>query len=57
MEAPWTDNGWLEYRLRAVEDAILNQRTMMTEGATMADKVKSVLLEKEGALATANDEL
>jgi hypothetical protein len=52
-----TDNGWLEYRLRAVEDALLDQRTLTVEGTTVVDKVKVVLLEKEEVLVTANGEL
>jgi hypothetical protein len=52
VEALQTDNGWLEYRLRAVEDALLGQRTLTVEGTTAVDKVKVVLLEKEEVLAT-----
>jgi hypothetical protein len=57
LEALQTDNGWLEYRMRAMEDAILDQRTLMAEGITAVHKVKVVLLEKEEVLATANGEL
>jgi hypothetical protein len=54
VEALRTDNNWLEYRLRAVQDALLDQRALITEGATAVDRVKSVLLERDEALATAN---
>jgi hypothetical protein len=57
VEAVRTDNGWLEYRLRAVQDALLDQRALTVEGTTAVDRVKIVLLEKDEALATANDEL
>jgi hypothetical protein len=51
------DNCWLEYKLRAVEDALLDHRTLMAEGTTAVDKVKAVLLEKEEVLAMVNGEL
>jgi hypothetical protein len=57
VDALQTDNDSLEYRLKALEDALLNQRTLTTEGTTTVDKVKAVLLEKEEVLATANGEL
>jgi hypothetical protein len=57
VDALQTDNGSLEYRLRALEDALLDQRTLTIEGTTTVDKVKAVLLEKEEVLATANGEL
>jgi uncharacterized protein YgiM (DUF1202 family) len=57
VEALQTDNGWLEYQLRAVQDALLDQRALTAEGTTAVDRVKTVLLEKEEALTTANDEL
>jgi hypothetical protein len=57
MEAPRTDNGRLEYWLRAVQDALLDQRALTAEGTTAVDRVKIALLEKDEALATANDEL
>jgi septal ring factor EnvC (AmiA/AmiB activator) len=57
VETLRTDNGWLEYRLRAVQDALLDQRTLTTEGATAVDRVKTALLERDEALAMANDDL
>jgi hypothetical protein len=40
-----------------VKDALIDQRTLATENATAVDKVKVVLQEKEGALATVTGEL
>jgi chromosome segregation ATPase len=57
VEALQTDNGWLAYRLRAVQVALLDQRALTTEGTTAVDQVKTALLEKNEALVTANDEL
>jgi hypothetical protein len=51
------DNGWQEYRLRAVEDTLLDQRTLLAEGTTAIDKVKVMLLEKEEVLVMAIGEL
>jgi hypothetical protein len=47
----------LEYWLRAVQDALLDQRALTAKGTTAIDRVKIALLEKDEALATANDEL
>jgi hypothetical protein len=57
VQALQTDNSWLEYQLRAVKDALLDQRTLMEEGTTVVDKVKAVLLEKEEVRTTANGKL
>jgi Zn-dependent metalloprotease len=57
MEAPRTDNGRLEYWLWAVQDALLDQHALTAEGTTAVDRVKIALLEKDEALAMANDEL
>jgi hypothetical protein len=57
VEALWTDNSWLEYQLRVVQDTLLDQRALTTEGATVVDQVKTVLLEKDGALAMATGDL
>jgi chromosome segregation ATPase len=57
VEALQTDNGWLEYKLMAAEDALIDQRTCAAEYATVVDKVKASLQENEGVLATANDQL
>jgi hypothetical protein len=47
----------LEYRLRAVQDALLDQRVQTTEGTSTVNRVKTVLLERDRALAAANDNL
>jgi chromosome segregation ATPase len=57
VETLRTDNGWLEYQLRAVQDALLDQRTLTTEGTTAVDRVKTALLERDEALAMANYDL
>jgi hypothetical protein len=57
MEALRTDNGWLEYRLRAMQDALLDQRALTTESTTTVDQVKTALLEKDKALAMVNGDL
>jgi DNA repair exonuclease SbcCD ATPase subunit len=40
-----------------VHDALLDQRALTAEGTTAVDRVKTALLEKDEALATANREL
>jgi hypothetical protein len=53
VEALWTDNDWLEYRLRAVRDALLDQGAQTTEGGSVVDMVKAALLERDEALQKA----
>jgi hypothetical protein len=57
VEALQTDNGWLEYQLRAVQDALLDQCTQTTEGASAVDRVKAALVERNKALAVVNGDL
>jgi hypothetical protein len=57
VEALQTDNGWLEYRLWAVQDALLHLCALTAEGTTAVDRVKTALLEKDEVLAMANGEL
>jgi peptidoglycan hydrolase CwlO-like protein len=57
MEALQTDNGWLEYWLRAIQDALLDQCALIAEGTTAVNRMKTALLEKDWALATATDDL
>jgi hypothetical protein len=52
-----TDNGWLEYQLRDVQDALLDQRAQTIECAFTVNRVKAALLERDGALAVANSDL
>jgi hypothetical protein len=40
-----------------VQDALLDQHALTAEGTTAVDRVKILLLEKEGLLAMANGEL
>jgi hypothetical protein len=56
VEALQTDNGWLEYRLRAVQDALLDHRAQTSERASVVDRVKATPLERDGALAAANND-
>jgi hypothetical protein len=57
VEALRTDNSWLEYQLRAVTKALLDQRAQTTEGASAIDWVKAALLERDGAPAAAKSDL
>jgi uncharacterized protein YhaN len=57
VEALRTDNGWLEYRLRVVQDALLDQRAQTTKDASAVDRVKAALLERDEALAVVNGDL
>jgi hypothetical protein len=50
VEALRTDNGWLEYWLRAVRDALLDQSAQTVKGASTVDMVKAALLERDEAL-------
>jgi hypothetical protein len=47
VEALQTNNGWLKYWLRVLQDALLDQRALTAERTTAVDRVKTVLLEKE----------
>jgi chromosome segregation ATPase len=57
VEALRMNNSWLEYRLRAVQDALLDQRAQTAEGTSAVDRVKAALLERDEALAAANGDL
>jgi hypothetical protein len=57
VEALRTDNGWLEYKLMAAEDDLLDKCTLASEAAKEVAKVKVVLQDKEGALVMASGEL
>jgi hypothetical protein len=50
VEAMWTDNGWLEYRLQAVKDELLDQGVHTLEGGSVVDMVRAMLLERDKAL-------
>jgi hypothetical protein len=53
VEALRTNNGWLEYGLRAVRDVLLDQGAQTTEGASAVDMVKAAILERDKALQKA----
>jgi chromosome segregation ATPase len=57
VEALRTDNGWLEYRLRAVRDELLDQGVQTAEGGSAVDMVKVALLERDEALKKAREAL
>jgi hypothetical protein len=47
VQALRTDNGWLEYRLQAVRDELLDQGAQIAEGGSPVDMVRSALLERD----------
>jgi hypothetical protein len=47
----------LEYQLRAVQDALLDQCAQTSEDVSAVDWVKAALLERDGALVVANIDL
>jgi hypothetical protein len=57
VEAQRTDNRWLDYRLRAVRDELLDQGAHTAEGASAVDMVKAVLLARDEALRKAREDL
>jgi hypothetical protein len=57
VEAMWTDNGWLSYRLQAVRDELLDQGAQTAEGASTVDMVKAALLARDEALPKAHEDL
>jgi hypothetical protein len=57
VEVLRTDNGWLEYRLRAVRDELLDQGVQTAEGGSAVDMVKVALLERDEALKKAREAL
>jgi chromosome segregation ATPase len=57
VEALRTDNGWLEYRLRAVWDELLDLGVQTVEGGYAVDMVRAALLERDEALQKAHEAL
>jgi chromosome segregation ATPase len=57
VEALRTDNGWLEYRLRAVWDELLDLGVQTVEGGYAVDMVRAALLERDKALQKAHEAL
>jgi chromosome segregation ATPase len=56
VEALRTDNGWLEYRLQAVRDELLEQDAHAAEDASAVAKVRTTLLERDKALQKARED-
>jgi transposase-like protein len=57
VEALRSDNRWLEYRLRAVRDELLDQGAQTAEGASAVDMVNAALLARDEALQKACEDL
>jgi hypothetical protein len=57
VEALWTDNGWLEYRLQAMRDEILDWGARTVGGSSTVDQVRAALLERDEALLKAREDL
>jgi chromosome segregation ATPase len=52
-----TDNGWLEYRIEAMRDELLEHDAGAAEGASAVAKVRTTLLEWDKALQKAHEDL
>jgi hypothetical protein len=52
-----TDNGWLEYRIEAMRDELLEHDTRAAEDASAVAKVRTTLLEWDEALRKAREDL
>jgi hypothetical protein len=50
VKALRTDSAWLEYRLRAVRDKLLQEDTEAAEDVSTVSKVRAALLEQDEAL-------
>jgi hypothetical protein len=50
VEALRTDNGWLEYRLRAMWDELRDQGVQTAEGGSAVDMVRAALLQRDEVL-------
>jgi chromosome segregation ATPase len=57
VEALQTDNGWLEYRIEAMRDELLEHDTRAVEDASAIAKVRTALLEWDEALWKAREDL
>jgi hypothetical protein len=57
VEALRTDNGWLEYRLEAVRDELLEQEAQAAEDAFAVVKVRTALLERDEVLRKAHEDM
>jgi chromosome segregation ATPase len=56
VEALRTDNGWLEYRLQALRDELLEQDAQAAEDASAVAKVRTAILERDEALQKARED-
>jgi chromosome segregation ATPase len=56
VEALRTDNWWLEYRLQAMRDELLEQDAQAAEDASAVAKVRTMLLERDEALRKARED-
>jgi hypothetical protein len=52
-----TDNGWLEYRIEAMRDELLEHDTRAAKDASAVAKVRMALLERDEALWKAHGDL
>jgi chromosome segregation ATPase len=52
-----TDNGWLEYRIEAMCNELLEQDARAAEDASTVAKVRTALLERDEALRKAREDL
>jgi Mg2+ and Co2+ transporter CorA len=57
VEALRTDNEWLEYRVEAIRDELLEQDARAAEDASAVAKVRTALLERDEVLRKACEDL
>jgi hypothetical protein len=57
VEALQTHNGWMEYRVEAMCDELLELDARAAEDASAVAKVRTALLERDEALRKAHEEL
>jgi hypothetical protein len=56
VEAPRTNNGWLEYRVEVMRDDLLEQDAQTVEYASADAKVRMALLERDEAPRKARED-
>jgi hypothetical protein len=57
VKALRSDSGWLEYRLQAVRDELLEEDTQAAEDVPAVMKVRAALLERDEALQKAREDV
>jgi chromosome segregation ATPase len=57
VEVVQTNNGWLEYRIEAMRDKLLEHDARAAEDASAVAKVRMALLERDEALRKAHEDL